>query len=73
MWRASGYGGSALVKDPISLSGVKNTRLVYSYSATWNLMRFEENMLVAVSDNGFKNCAYEEGAGCRIVEDYYNY
>jgi hypothetical protein len=63
-----------LERDPVDLNMVW-TRLVFSYTLEWtksNTQASPESMVVEVSDNGFQNCAHEEGTGCRIIEEYYN-
>ena len=70
-WELDGNDDS-LTRDPVSLEGMSDSRLIYSYRLSWLLDSKDTNLVVQVSDNGFNNCSHFEGTGCRIVMEYYN-
>jgi len=59
-----------LVRDPVSLDNTREVRLNFSYELHPSSHAFyvsDAELKVQVSNNGFQNCEWTEGSGCRTV------
>jgi hypothetical protein len=65
-WKHGGTAASRLTSRTWSIASMVKSRLVYSIKR----VNGEAKMNVLVSTNGFQNCSFAAGTGCRIVREY---
>ena len=65
-------GSGYLYRDKLSLAKHHKSKLVFSYRTYPSSSDPEQFFWVEISNNGFNNCVFEEGSGCRRIKEYYN-
>ncbi len=67
-WEVDPTHHSWRLQRQADLTNIRNARLVYSIR--YRRMSSGEYLRVLISDNGFQNCAWHTGTGCRVVRQY---